>query len=101
MIKVNPKVIHDKNDRYTPVMIDLYLPTFTSASRPNKGNKKKIRQYPISKIMWWAWLLTSAYKVAPKLLMKLKWVNIEKSQRIISSADRELIKNLDIFPVYI
>ena len=34
-------IIHDKNDKYTPVMIDVYLQTFISASRPNKGNKKK------------------------------------------------------------
>ena len=40
MIKANPAIIHDKNDRYTPVMIDVYLPTFISASRPNKGYEK-------------------------------------------------------------
>ena len=79
MIKANPIIIYDKNDRYIPVMIDLYLPTFISASRPNKGNETKARQYPISKIIWWVQLLTSAYMVALKLLMKLKWVNIEKS----------------------
>ena len=37
--------------KYIPVMIDVYLPTFTSASRPKKGNKKNTRQYPISKII--------------------------------------------------
>ena len=46
MIKAKPAIIHDKNDIQTPVMIDVYLPIFTSANRPNKGDIKKIKQYP-------------------------------------------------------
>ena len=38
IMKAMPTTIQDKNNRYTPVMIDVYLPTFTSANRPNKGN---------------------------------------------------------------
>ena len=44
-----PAIIQDKNEKYTPVMIVLYLPVFTSASRPKKGEERNIRQYVISK----------------------------------------------------
>ena len=48
-ISAKPANIQDKNKKCTPVMIVLYLPVFTSASRPKKGKKKYIRQDPISK----------------------------------------------------
>ena len=41
MITNKPEMIYDKNVTYTPEMIDRYLPTFKSASRPNIKNKKK------------------------------------------------------------
>ena len=41
MIKINPSIIHDRNDRYIPVKIDAYLSTFTSACRPKMGSNKK------------------------------------------------------------
>ena len=97
--RVNPQIMHDKNDRYTPVILDVYLPTFISASRPSKRYRKKGRQYPVSKTLRWTSLLLLACMVVAKLLNKLKWAKIETSQWIISSTDWELIINLDIFPV--
>ena len=35
------KVIQEAKEKYTPVIIILYLPVFKSPSRPKTGNKKK------------------------------------------------------------
>ena len=37
-----PQVTQEAKEKYTPVMIILYLPGFISVSRPNTGYKKKI-----------------------------------------------------------
>ena len=36
-----PHVTQEAKEKYTPVFIILYLPIFTSVSRPKTGNKKK------------------------------------------------------------
>ena len=43
-----PQVIQVAKEKYTPVIIILYLPVFTSVSRPKTGNKKNNKQYPTS-----------------------------------------------------
>ena len=48
-ITASPVNIQDKYEKCTPVMIVLYLPVFTSASRPKKGKERYIRQDAISK----------------------------------------------------
>ena len=47
-ITAMPQVTQKAKEKYTPVIIILYLPVFISVSRPKTGNKKKIKQYPTS-----------------------------------------------------
>ena len=46
-IIVKPPIIQVKNEKCTLVIIVLYLPVFTSASRPNSGNERYTRNNPI------------------------------------------------------
>ena len=40
-ITVKPADVYDRNEKCTPVIIVLYLPVFTSASRPKKGKESR------------------------------------------------------------
>ena len=39
-----PKVIQEAKEKYTSIIIILYLPGFTSVSRPKTGYKRKNKQ---------------------------------------------------------
>ena len=47
IMTAKPANIHDKNEKCTPVMIVLYLPVFTSASKPKKRKERYTRQNAI------------------------------------------------------